>query len=515
MRGFRVAVPLAYLVVLGVAGAFLANLAWTTVTSYRSGYALDRRFEAGPAITNRLLVAVFDGLRTDRAAALPMFSSLAERGASGVVEVGLPSLSSPARASLVTGAMPEVSGVTNNSSYGPPPVQSLFGLAREAGMPTAVYGARFWDRAFGGFIDSYRPLGGGPASYGSDDLVAWQEQSCGEAEEFLGNSAAALRVVGLLAGDEAGHTHGGESRAYREVTAAVDACLGRLVDAVGPETTVVAVSDHGHIHRWGNGGHGGQEPEVIFAPFAMAGPGIRASDPIEARIVDLAPTASVLLGLPIPANSQGRVLWGALELPEGAEAGLRELAGVQREALAEHMPDRDESLAAERSDRVPVVAAAGAWFLVMAVIAVYGQRPVTMAAGLAAFFVGYYVLFYLFQLGYSLSSIVREEFMYWFFARNIGAAALALVAAAACARRFGDLPRGFVLRLSILVTSVLALFVTVTHFRFGLIMEGWMIEVGPGFKAYLDLLAILGIAVGTPVALALDRARRRREALRP
>ena len=42
-----------------------------------------------------------------------------------------------------------------------------------------------------------------------------------------------------------------------------------------------------------------------------------------------------------------------------------------------------------------------------------------------------------------------------------------------------------------------------------------MIEVGPGFKAYLDLLAILGVAVGTPVALALDRARRRREALRP
>ncbi len=515
MPALRVAAPLLYLLVLAVVSVVVADTSWKTVTTYRSGYALDRQFQAGPALAGRVVLVVLDGLRTDRAADLPAFGSLAERGVSGTAEVTLPSLSNPARAAFVTGALPEVSGVTNNSSFSPPPVQSLFSLARDRGIETAVFGSSFWPRAFGDYIDSYLAPSGKASSYDAADLVEWQERSCVEAAEHLVGSIAALHVVGVLAGDEAGHNYGGESDGYRQVTSAVDACLGRLVAVAGPDTAVLAVSDHGHIDRWGKGGHGGEEAEVLFAPFALAGPGIRASDPLEARIVDIAPTASVLLGLPIPANSQGRVLWEALDLPADHEADLRELEREQREALRKHMPNREESLAAQRSDRLPGALAAGAWFLAVAFFAAYRQRLGAFAIAVVAFVAAYYLSFYLFQLGYSISSVVRQEYLYPFFARNVGAAALGFLAAAACLRRLAGRGSETVLRLAALITSALALLVATTHYRHGLFMQGWMIEIGPGFKAYLDMLAILGVVLGTVLLLAFDSLQRRREGRRP
>ena len=515
MTGARIAVPLLYLILLAVGCAVLADSSWKSVTAYKSGYALERKFEAAPPLASRVLVTILDGLRIDRAPELPAFSSLAEHGSSGTARVVLPSLSNPARAAFVTGAMPEVTGVTNNSSFAPPPVQSLFSLAREVGMRTAAFGTGFWPRAFGEYIDSYRRPSGRPASYDPADLVEWQQRSCVEALQHLARNAAGLQVVGLLAGDEAGHSHGGDSDGYRRVTAAVDECLGRLVDSVGPGTAVIAVSDHGHIDRWGKGGHGGEEPEVLFAPFAMAGPGIRATDPIEALVVDIAPTASVLLGLPIPANSQGRVLWEALDVPPDRLPGLQQLERVQRDALSSHMPDREESQSTLRGERLPASVAFGCWFLLVAVLAAWGQRPRDFAYAMVAFAVAYYGLFYVFQLGYSLSNVVRQEFLNFFFARNVGAAAIGFLVAAECLRRLAGPGSQPVLRLAALTTGALGLLVTLTHYRHGLVMREWMIEIGPGFKAYMDLLAIFGVVLGTLLALGADFLRRRRQGSRP
>ena len=504
--------PLAYLLVLAAASVFIADGSWKSITGYRSGYALDRQFEAGPALAERVVLVVLDGLRVDRSKELPSFGSVAARGSSGVLEVPVPSLSNPARAAMVTGAVPEVSGVTNNSVFEPPPVQSLFGLASESGVDSAVFGSRFWPRAFPDQIGSYRRPSSQTPSYETADLIAWQTQTCGEAAEFLASSDAGFQVVGLIAGDDAGHTYGGESEAYREVLAAVDECLGRLVTVAGPSSVVVAVSDHGHIHRWGKGGHGGEEREVVFAPFAMAGPGVRPGETLEGRLVDIAPTMSVLLGLPIPANSQGTVLWDGLEIPVDVAPLLRDLAGVQIEALGEHMPRREDSLAALRDGRLAGALSAFAWFLLVGGCAVYRQQIGHFVIALGAFAAAYYSLFYLFQLGYSLSAIVRQEFMYSFFARNIAAASIGIIVASACLRGLGHRSAGAVLRLATLTTSVIAILVAATHYRHGLRMEGWMIEIGPGFKAYLDMLAIFGIVVGAVLVLAAGLLRRTREA---
>jgi hypothetical protein len=108
--------------------------------------------------------------------------------------------------------------------------------------------------------------------------------------------------------------------------------------------------------------------------------------------------------------------------------------------------------------------------------------------------------------------MVRQEYQYSFFARVIAAAAMAFGGAAFCLRPLVGPGAEPVLRLSMLVTSAFGLFVTVTYYLHGLRMDGWMIEIGPGFKAYLDLLAILGVVLATIVAMTAIALFGRREA---
>ncbi len=494
----------AYLLCLAAGSVFFADSAWKSVTGYRSEYGFDRQFEAGPALVSRVVMVVLDGLRTDQVAAIPAFRRLAARGTSGTMRVTVPALSNPGRAALVTGAWPEVSGVTTNSGAAPPPVQSLFSLAVQGGARPAVFGTNFWPAAFGDYID-HRGAAPKPAPLSVGGLVSWQDQACAEALGYIGASDAAFRVVGLLAGDEAGHTYGGESAEYSEVIAAVDQCLGRIVESLGPDTVVMAVSDHGHIHRWGKGGHGGLEPEVLFAPFATSGPSIRRSAPIRAQIVDIAPTVSTLLGLPIPANNQGRVLWEALEVPTEHQAHLRRLEREQRAALKAFLPDREAALAEQRSKRLPIAGAAALWFLAVGAGVAYRQRLGAVALAVVAFAIAYAAFFFSFQLGTSVSAAVRQEYLNYFLARNVAAAALGFGVAAVCLFWWAGRASELAVRVGVLISSGLGLMVTATYFRFGLRMDGWMVELEPGFKAYLSLLAILGVAIGVLVVLAANR----------
>ena len=496
----------AYLLCLAVGSLYMADSSWKSVTQYRSTYALDRNFEAGPPIASDLVLVVLDGLRTDAVPGLPSYGRLARDGASGTMRVAVPSLSNPGRAAFATGAWPEVNGVTNNSTFERVPVQSLFSLADQRGLRSSVFGSTFWPSAFGDFVEQISPTNG-HSSYEVADLVASQSEYCDEALKHLAVSDAAFRVVDLWAGDEAGHTYGGASDAYRQVIAVVDGCLGRIADQVGPSVTLVALSDHGHIHRRGQGGHGGVEPEVINAPFALAGPGVRNTSQIKAQIVDIAPTISTLLGLPIPANSQGRVLWEALDVPVEHEADLRQLEQEQRAALQAHMPDRAESLRVQRLARLPSSALMGCCLLAGLLGAAYRQGPHLKALGIAlvCFVPSYFALFSVLGLGYSISAVVRQEFLYTFLAKDVVAAAAAFGIAALVLFRLDGRRPEMAIRLAVWITSLAALLVTWTHFMYGLRMDGWMVEIGPAFQAYLHMVAIVGVVLGVLLVAAANR----------
>ena len=119
------------------------------------------------------------------------------------------------------------------------------------------------------------------------------------------------------------HVKPADLRLYGEVMDRVyrrhDTLLGELLDACGPGTSVILVSDHGF--------HSGDERPVILdvtkeeraalesrwhralGISVFAGPGFRAGERIAApTILDVAPTALAALGLPMGADMDGRVV---------------------------------------------------------------------------------------------------------------------------------------------------------------------------------------------------------------
>lgn len=494
-----------YLLLLGVGGALLAQLAWNSVTRYESDYAIHADLPAGPPLTSRLVLVVLDGVRVDAAAGMPQLQALASRGSSGVASAELPSLSNPGRATLSTGAMPEVHGVTNNGRYSPPPIDSIFSLAKQRHLPVTIYGSYFWQRAFGDSLEASRihsfekELGPAP---NADQLVEWQQGICREMLPVLRGVASGLIVADLTATDEAAHDFGGESAEYLRLVATSDECLGSLVQALdSADTTFVVVADHGHIQRRGQGGHGGSEPEVVSTPLVFAGRGIARGSGWNARHLDVAPTISALLGLPLPANNQGEILYQVLDLGDQDRAALEDHAAEQRRALAQGMPDRDQLQADGRRSRAPLSLLAAAWFVALIIGCLWTGDAKRLAGAVVVHLAAYFALYWAFGLGYSLSDIVREENLNWFFLRNATAAVIALLVATRALKADA-------LRTAIIVTSIFGLRVAWIYLFSGLIMERLMPDLSQAFMAYMDLLHNLAVSITAIVAAIILRRRR-------
>jgi hypothetical protein len=118
----------------------------------------------------------------------------------------------------------------------------------------------------------------------------------------------------------------------------VDGLLGELIEAAGPETTVVVFSDHGFGPTgrlpW-SGGHGRITPGAPLAPdgvLALAGPAVRAGAvPERAHVLDLLPTLLYLQGLAVAGDMPGRVLDEVLAEEFRARVPLRRTPTYERE----------------------------------------------------------------------------------------------------------------------------------------------------------------------------------------
>ena len=508
-----------YLLSLGIGSLFLAKSVWESVTGYQTPYPFHADLPGGRPLTERVVLVVLDGIRVDAVPGMEFLSALSRRGSSGIVRIGQPSLSNPSRAVIATGAWPEVNGVTNNSEYSPPEADSIFSLAKRAGVARAATGSRFWLRAFGELLGDRvlahpkgTMIGDGPA-----ELIAWQQKTCASDIEFLAEQPRGLLVMGLTAADSAGHDFGGESQEYFETARGVDACLRQAVEALDDgRTTFVITSDHGHIHRRGQGGHGGGEREVLEVPLVLFGRRIRQESGWKGEQADIAPTICALLGLPLPATNQGSILWHSLDVPGGDEAALRQRESEQRELAAAKLPDREQGLQAERRERS--LRAVGSFtFFALVLLWAGARRPrsaVWLVSSALVYYALYYLLFWVFGLGYSLSAVGRQEYVPRFFALDLAAAAIALVGASWwLASRVKAWRAVLLVDLAVLVSATVAVQVTAIYFWHGLVMERFMLDLDAVFKACLDLMQLFALGLVAPVIYwAAARRERRREA---
>lgn len=307
--------------------------------AYRSPLK-DRPPAAGAALVNdpaerpsrRVVFILVDALRADTAAdsqVMPYLNQLRQQAAWGEMHSRPPSYSAPGYSVLFTGAWPDVSdGPAFNLEYADIPTwtqDNLFSAAHRAGLKTAI-SAYYW-------FEKLVPQQAVSASFytpGEDQQA--DRQVVDAALSWLQSGDYQLVLIHIDQVDYAGHHEGGpRDPHWNEAARRADGLIAEIASTLDlSQDTLLVLSDHGQIDR---GGHGGTEAVVLTEPFVLAGAGVSPGYYDDIRMVDVAPTLAALLGINLPAASQGRVLDGMLSLPESVQTALPGALESQQAAL--------------------------------------------------------------------------------------------------------------------------------------------------------------------------------------
>lgn len=323
-----------------LAGIIIGTALWgkvfyTSIENYRS--PLQKADLPPPSSVSpnsaKVVIVLVSGLGYDSSLALelPMLEQLKQAGATMAVQSFPPTYSQTAWATLVTGAPPE----TNDAPpVDVPPdslhlleIDTIFSRAHSANLRTALLGTATWRRLIprNNLDDTFFVAQPGA---GTDATIMEA------ALPIIENNETGLALIHFSQVDIAAQNLGGtESEAYRQAARQVDAYLGQISQAMDLSRAVLVVlADHGHAP---DGGHGGNEVEVIWQPMVMIGQNIIPGNYSDIYQTDIAPTLSTLLGLAAPSASQGRILFELLRMSERQQAMAQLSLAQQRLALAE------------------------------------------------------------------------------------------------------------------------------------------------------------------------------------
>lgn len=378
-----------------------------------------------PPLAERVVIVIIDGLRLDVSRQLPFLNELRARGVDGRARAQYPTFSRPGYVNILTGVPPAHSGVRTNRFRWPVRVDSLMDRMRDASTPERPLRAGFasdydpmprlflrpralplhedfevdltlmdettaeaWRRAIhteleGDFDDPrYAPWPGG-----------FREAARGV---ISAHDTLAVLLIGAV--DAAGHEFGGLEPEYLAAAFDVDAALrASVTDLDLTRDAIIVVADHGHTDR---GGHGGLEPNVVDVPFILAGAGVMPGAAVDVDLMDVAPTAAVLLGVAAPGHGLGKAALPALRLAPEAAARI---AALDEARVKTNRAIVDRELGGERTARLGKRALRVVVILALTAVAIVlawwlrmrgGMRLdlKVIGVGAPAFFIVYYTL---------------------------------------------------------------------------------------------------------------------------
>jgi hypothetical protein len=543
---------------LGLFARSLAGRALKAFTAYETPFAEESK-EPLPApisaLTERVVVVLVDGLGLAPSRSLPFLNELRQRGADVEARIGLPSLSLPGRAVLLSGAWQEINGQATNYNPRPLRVEHLFSLARRAGLATSLAASENVHKLFRPHVSHSAVYPNLPTQASFELYRARARDQLATARALLQSEPAPFTVLDLYFVDEAGHGWGGASDEYREAGRTSDAAIRELSSLLDlSRTTLVVTADHGHVPA---GGHGGPEEEVMTVPVVFAGRGVRAGAHLVATQADVAPTLSALLGLPLPSSNQGVPLLDALDFsPEQRlsllRATLRQRQGFlvrytgrlrtagesETPAAAEPPPpaagsvgpiteaeifsalSRLDGLIAEAKGRRQALDASvrsrrsllfvAVPLVVCVLVFVLGPfRSIDLVIALLAALAGvasYHALLPALGLHYSLTAVNKDEWLPWFFQKDMAlgvvTCALAVLAAAYLRARAGITAFAAV-GVAWLTTAVFVLLfvlkVALVYWRHGVVVRWHMPAQYSSFGFYLDVLVVMAVGLAAPL----------------
>lgn len=259
------------------------------------------------AEARRVIIVSLDGARPDGIlqAETPTITRLWKQGAYTFrAQTVFPSVTLPAHASMLTGLSPNRHWVRHNHwKPGEPTVavETVFSLAKVHGLKTAmvVTKEKFGLLARPGSLDHF------------EVVQAPAPEVAHRTRAYLIPERPHLLFLHLADADLTGHRYGWMSPEYLQVLKTIDQGIAVLVRALEEtgllrETLLILTADHG-----GHGyTHGTTMPEDMTIPWIAVGPGVRAGYEIsdQVTIYDTAATVLHFLGIPIPANWNGRPL---------------------------------------------------------------------------------------------------------------------------------------------------------------------------------------------------------------
>lgn len=133
------------------------------------------------------------------------------------------------------------------------------------------------------------------------------------------------RLLWVALGDADEYAHRGDRAAYLDALAAADRFLGRLVELVGLDDTIVLVTaDHGRAANFRDHGDAPESSGVWLVAAGAALPRVGfARDAAPHRLADIAPTLRAILHLPSDESPRAGRPIAALVAREPLFAGLR------------------------------------------------------------------------------------------------------------------------------------------------------------------------------------------------
>jgi hypothetical protein len=478
----------------------------------------------GAPLTRRVVFVLIDALREDTSLkpdVMPFLNELRGRGASATMHSRPPSYSQPGYSTLLTGAWPDASdGPTINLDYDEIPTwtqDSLFSVVQRAGRKAAVSGYYWFEKLI--------PQAAVDASFYTPGEDAAADRAVVDAAlPWLKANDHLFTLIHIDQVDYAGHHEGGpvdprwDAAAHR-----ADGLLAEIAATLDlSKDTLFVASDHGQIDR---GGHGGQDPITLVEPWILAGAGVKPGSYGDVQQTDVAPTLAALLGVNIPATTQGRTRVEMLNLNPEQTAAIERAAAVQQAALAQNyaqaigrpvtaQPGGDVITATQaamdaaratrlRTERLPRILLA----LVLAVgsaVLLYLRRGRTVAwllAG-AVLAVALFHLRYALLAGrtYSLSSVASSNDLIAFVAvTGLVTFAVSWVVTAFPLRTFQDGPgraASLTIALTLVTVYLLALPILWSYALNGLFVTWALPEFGSLFLGLISGVQALAVAAG-------------------
>ena len=335
-RNWKVILGIVICLLVAVGSYLMATGMMASIYAYRSPLH-ENPPQPGQAVSqplsSRVVFILIDALRLDTAydaQIMPTLNELRQQAAWAEMHSREPSYSATGYSVIFTGAWPELSdGPVFNLETEDIPAwtqDNLFSAAQRSGLQTAVSGYEWFEK----LIPS-EAVTAGFFTPGEDQIA--DREVVDAALPWLQSGEYELVLIHLDQVDYAGHHEGGAQDPNWDAAATrVDDLLREITATLDlSRDTLFICSDHGQVDA---GGHGGNEQVVLREPFVLLGAGIRPGAYQPVQMVDIAPTLAAILGLNLPASTQGQVRTEMLALTEPQVAAVAAAQAAQQTKLA-------------------------------------------------------------------------------------------------------------------------------------------------------------------------------------